>query len=140
MQASVIIFSADEIRGNVLSKIFKKGGCESFLHKTVVDFGAVSGQLNPDVVVLDTGSFFQNELEGLAGKLSQDIRAHIVLLSEPDDTVLSTHASAHCPLNPFDPEGIFTAAVKLIGTEKKKEQLGQSTSLIDTLKNYLRLD
>ncbi|MBF0464119.1 MAG: hypothetical protein HQK88_05905 [Nitrospirae bacterium] len=140
MPATVIIFSSDEIRGNVLTKIFRKGGCESLLYKAIADVNALAGQLNPDVIVLDTSSFFPTELESLAGKLVPDLKAHIVLLSEPDDSVLSTLASAYCPLNPFDPEGIFAEAIKLIGSEKKKEPLGQSKSLIDTLKRYLRLD
>ncbi|MEO5356074.1 MAG: hypothetical protein H7844_02100 [Nitrospirae bacterium YQR-1] len=140
MQVPVIIFSADELRGHVLSKVFKKGGCESSLYKAIADFGALLFTLKPGVVVLDSGSFFPGELERLSDTISPEITSHIVLLSEPDDSVLSSYASAYCPLSPFDPEGILDVALKLLKTEKKKEHFGESTSLTDTLKLYLKLD
>ncbi|MEI6127960.1 MAG: hypothetical protein WCQ99_15545 [Pseudomonadota bacterium] len=122
MPFSVLIYSADMVRGKILLKSLQKENILSVLCKTAVELNKAINTQYYDVLVFDTKQNFWNELsifKNFSGVFKKTTT--IILADLQNQPFLKTSGIRHdlCMPDPFDPEAIV-GIISTIDESKKK--------------------
>lgn len=100
-----VIFSAQDIRGSLLSKALEKNGFEVSLNKNLYSAGDILKTKAPQLVILDTVGYFPGELEvfSLLSGLLKGTPVIIVSNSDSNSSITLKDVSVEwCQSNPLD--------------------------------------
>ena len=117
MPFSAVIFSAEAIRGALLSKALEKNGFEVSLSKNIHSAGDILKAKAPRIVIIDKEGYFPGELESfsLLSGLLKGIPVVVVSNSEADDSLSLKDVSVEwCRSNPLDPLAIVAKANSIL--------------------------
>lgn len=140
MSDSVLLFTADDIRGKIINKVLNRNGLECQIFSQVLDAGGQIAKHAPKVVIVDTENCFSEEINRLRNMCRQLRHTVAIVLGEASvverfDGPLMPKTL--CLADPFDPE-LIAAKIKEITSQKKRRTGGDS--LENTLKKFLNLD
>lgn len=119
MPFSVVIFSAEALRGALIGKTLEKNGYKVSLYKNIHSAGDILEAKAPQIVIIDKEGYFPGELESfsLLGKTLKGIPLVIVSNSEADDSIHLKDVAVHwCRSNPLDPLAIVATANSILET------------------------
>jgi DNA-binding NtrC family response regulator len=126
MLFSAIIFSAEDVRGALLSRALEKDGFEVSLHKNVLAAENILKSKAPQLVIIDKEGYFPGELESLSllSGLLKEIPVVIVSNSAADNTFSLKDVSVEwCHSNPLDPLTIASKAKSMLTVSGRNELL-----------------
>ena len=142
MSAIVLVFSADELRRNILKRILSRGGFESLFFGRILEAGGAIAQHAPDIVIFDTVGCFKEEINNLRNLCRT--QAHTAMIVLGSAAVLERFEgplirSDLCLAEPLDPELIIAKLKELIITQKEMRNT-ESDTLEKDLKHFLNLE
>lgn len=120
MSSSVIVYSPDDIRGRIVSKILSVNGIKTLLFSSHFEVKEAIVKSSPAAVVLDLKKNVSSELnflETLSYKLSE---ATIIALSDTSNVHVLENlglSNLHCVSEPLDPEFILSIVKDKLGGE-----------------------
>jgi DNA-binding response OmpR family regulator len=117
MPFSAVIFSAEALRGALISKTLEKNGYRVYLYNKVHSAGDILEAKAPQIVIIDKEGYFPGELESfsLLSGILKGIPLVIVSNSEADDSIHIKDISVHwCRSNPLDPLAIVATANSIL--------------------------
>ncbi len=142
MSATVLVFSADELRGNIIKRILSRSGFESLLSHRILEAGGAIAQHGPDIVIFDTAGCFAEEINYLRNLCRTPARTVAIVLGSAAVLErfegLFIHQSLCLP-DPLDPELIVTKLKKITMLQKEKRS-AESDTLEKDLKHFLNLE
>lgn len=142
MSSTVLVFSADELRGNILKRILSRSGFESLFFHRILEAGGAIAQHGPDIVIFDTVGCFAEEINHLRNLCRTPARTVAVVLGSA--AVLESFEGPLirrdlCLPEPFDPELIITK-LKEITMSQEEKRSAESDTLEKDLKHFLNLE
>jgi len=135
---SVLIFSADALRGKIIKKVLNRNGLDCMIFNRILEAGNAISEHAPKVVIFDTEGCFSEEMNHLKN-ICRTFK-HAVAIVLGDAVILEAFGGhftrrASCLPDPLDPELICTKVREAI---QKKKCLG-SDALEKTLRRFLNL-
>ena len=138
MAYSVIVFSADDIRGKILNKVLSRTGVECHIFNQILEAGRAIARHAPQVVIFDTEGCFAAEINHLK-KICRTLKHPLAfVLGEAGVINGFKGRKTLCFSDPIDPD-LIAAKAKEIISQKKKSTVGGDT-LEKTLKKFLKFD
>lgn len=142
MSSTVLVFSADELRGNIIKKILNRSGFESLFFNRILDAGGAIAQHAPGIVIFDTDSCFLEEINHMRNLCR--MLEHTVAIVLGEAAVIDRFEGPFirkdlCLSDPFDPELIITKVKEIISLQEKKKH-AESETLEKDLKHFLNLE
>ena len=125
MSLTVLVFSADELRSNIIRTILSRSGFESLFFRRVLEAGRAIAQQGPDIVIFDTVGCFAEEIKNLRNLCRT--QAHTVAMVLGSAAVLERFdgiliRSDLCLTEPLDPELIITKIKEINHIAGRKEE------------------
>ncbi len=137
----ILVFSADELRGNIIGTVLGRSGIEFLLFNRMLEADSAIAQHTPDAVIFDTNGCFADELNHLIN-LSQTLDRPAVLLLGDATVIGRFHGPAilkdRCLPDPLDP-GRIVAKIKEMSASPEVERVAEIDSLEEDLKGLLNL-
>lgn len=140
MSTSVLVFSADELRGKIIKKVLSRSGFECLLFNQILEAGGAIARHAPPVVVFDTEGCFSEEVKRLRSICQTLKRAAAIVLGEAaviEEFKRRRFRKTLCLPDPFDPE-LIAVKINEITAQKKRRRAGSDT-LEKTLKSFLNI-
>ena len=142
MSSTVLVFSADKLRSNILKTILCRSGFEALFFTRILDAGRAIAQHTPEVVIFDTVGCFAEEINKVMNLCRTQAHTSAMVLGAA--TVLERFErplirSEFCLCEPLDPELIVTKLKELIMLHKEERGAGCDT-LEKDLKHFLNLE
>ena len=142
MPCSVHIFSIDDVRGGITKKILKRNGFEAVRFNKILGAGDIIATHSPSVVIFDTHSCFQEEIDQINNLCVRLCRNILIVLGDP--SILrglkeSSTSREFFLSDPLDPE-LIVSKVKEIFSLRAGEKRSLGESLEGALKHFLRLE
>ena len=142
MSSTVLVFSADELRSNIIKTILSRSGFESLFFRRILEAGRAIAQHVPDIVIFDTvGCFAEeiNNLRNLCRKQSHPIAIVLgsaAVLERFEGHLIRSDLSL---AEPLDPELIITKLRELIMLQVEMSN-AENDTLEKDLKHFLNLE
>src|SRR5208283_2332853 len=117
MSFSAVVFSADNVRGALLSKALGKNGFEVSLHKNIHAAGDILKTESPPLVIIDKEGYFPGELEHFSsmGEFLAGATVLVIANSAGDvSNALKGVSFEWCISNPLDLPLIAAKAKELV--------------------------
>ncbi|MBF0328621.1 MAG: hypothetical protein HQL10_05650 [Nitrospirae bacterium] len=147
MPFSAVLFSADNLRGALLSKALTKHGFEVSLQRNINTFTDVLNTKSPQLVILDKeGGYFTGDLDvlGPLSVLLKGIPVIIVSNSASDGSFNLKDVSVEwCHSNPIDPLAVATKAKSLLAGSAPNfvsKEAPEKDAITEDLKGFLGLE
>ena len=142
MTSTVLIFSADKLRSNIIKTILCRNGFEALLFTRFLEADQAIAQYTPEVVIFDTVGCFAEEINNVMNLCRTQAHTSAMVLGAA--TVLESFEdplirSEYCLCEPLDPELIVTKLKALIVLHKEERCAGCDTLERD-LKHFLNLE
>lgn len=138
MADSVLVFSADELRGKIIHKVLSRNGVECHIFSRILEAGGTIAQNTPEIVIFDTEGCFTGEISHLRNICRTLKHPFVFVLGEAAVIGGFKGRKTLCLSDPIDPE-LIAAKTKEIISQNKKRSVGSDT-LEKTLKKFLNLD
>lgn len=138
----VLVFSADELRGNILKRILIRSGFEFLFFHRILKAGGAIAQHGPDIVIFDTVGCFAEEINYLRNLGRTPARTVAIVLGSAAVLERFEGPFIHqdlCLPDPFDPELIITKLKEITMLQKEKRS-AESDTLEKNLKHFLNLE
>jgi len=141
MPLSVVVFSADMMRGALLGKALEKNGFEVSLHKNTRTARDVLKSKVPHLVIIDREGYFPRELESfsLLSGLLKDVPVVVISNSSADSSFTLKDVSVEwCQSDPLDPLAVVEKSNSMLATSGKGELL-EKEMIAEDLRGFLGL-
>jgi len=136
---SVLVFSADDLRGKIIKKVLARGGFDCLLFTRMVEDARSIDRQGPKAVIFDTEGCFPQEIDHL-GNICRTLKRTVAIVLGQAVVIERFKGfligKALCLADPLDPE-LIAAKIKEI-TAPRKRRTG-SDALEKTLKRFLNL-
>lgn len=141
MPLSVVVFSAENVRGALLRKALEKSGFEVSLHKNVRVAINVLKAKAPQLVIIDRKGYFPRELESFSSlsDLLKNIPVVIVSKAEADSSFTLKDVSVEwCQSDPLDPLAVVAKAKSSLAASGKSD-LREKETIAEDLRGFIGL-
>ena len=142
MSNSVVIFSADKLRGGIIKDILQRHGIKALWVTIILDIQNAISAHTPIVAIVDTKDSLVDEIDFLKNLCSSLQDSILILLGTP--AVIGTFRGpmVHedlCLADPIDPE-LIVSKVKESLLAKIKDKKTKKGDLERSLKQFLKLE
>ncbi len=142
MASTILVFSTDQLRGNIIKKILNRNGFEFLFFNRILEAGDAIARHTPGIVIFDTDSCFLEETNHLRN-LCQTLE-HTVTILLGETVVIDRFEGPFtrrdlCLPDPFDPELIITKVKEIISLQEEKRS-AENDTLEKDLKHFLNLE
>jgi DNA-binding NtrC family response regulator len=137
MSSQAVIFSPDDMRGALISRMLERKGLKVSLFKNIRNASEAIASLKPHILIVDTEGYFPSELGYFASlsPLLADSAVLFVANSSINDTINMPHTKVDwCVSYPLDLQIIATKALELL---KPKEAQGDFKHLLPDIEKGL---
>ena len=142
MSATVLVFSADQLRSNILKTVLSRSGFEPLFFSRLLEAGPTIARHTPEAVIFDTVGCFTEEINNLRNlcQLQSDTVAIVLGTAAVVESFKgSLIRSDRCLSEPLDPEFIITKLKELIMLQEQ-ERSAVGDTLEKDLKHFLNLE
>ena len=142
MSATVLVFSADQLRSNILKTILSRSGFEPLFFTRILEAGRAIARHTPEVVIFDTVGCFAEEINNLRNlcRLQADTVAIVLGAAAVVEGFKGPLIRSDlCLSEPLDPELIVTKLKELMMFQEE-EKCADNDTLEKNLKHLLNLE
>ncbi len=151
METNVVVISADLIRGNIITKTFKRNGMKAYFCEGISNAKNEIIDHAPGVVVIDTKDFYKKELSQIEDMEDILNGRNLIFLADQSANLskdLLTLGKHRILYDPLDPELIVKKTAELMLSQDKETLSPQSDApkvqtetgaIMDDLKSLLSL-
>ncbi len=122
MSPEAVVFSPEEMRGALISKVLEKKGFKVSLYKNIRDASETIASFKPHIVIVDTEGYFPSELNYFASLSAQLTGSAVLFVANYsiDDTINMPHTGLDwCVSYPLDLELVATKAIELLKSKDR---------------------